>query len=347
LMQARADARAALVDLARGGDPVAERRTLRAERAARETAPTVAERLVEWRAAHGRHWSPRYAAEVQRICERELVPVLGRMTLREATREAWTGCIAAVARRTPGQGAFLYRTCASFLAFAEAHGWVATHPLPRRGASRIAPGVKPRERTLSDAELIAVLRAADTLTPKPRAFVWLLATTGARLNEAAGITVGEIDFAAGVWRLPPERAKNNRPHMMPLPAALLTELRGLVPAGVGDRYRLLGAVPGGALSGFSKLKRQLDDRSGVRGWRFHDLRRVVRSALSLLGIASDVAELCLNHTLRGLRAVYDRHSFEQETLAALQLWQSRLAELAAPAPRGAVVPLRRRRAGAA
>jgi hypothetical protein len=235
LMQARADARAALVDLGRGGDPVAERRILRAERAVRKTAPTVAERLIEWRAANEGRWSPRYAAEVQRICDRELVPVLGRMTLREAPREAWTACIAAVAKRTPGQGAFLYRTCASFLAFAEAHGWVATHPLPRRGASRIAPSVKSRDRTLSDVELAAVLRAADTLTLKPRVFVWLLAMTGARLNEAAGIAVGEIDFAAGVWRLPAERAKNNRPHLMPLPGALLTELRGLVPAGVGDR----------------------------------------------------------------------------------------------------------------
>jgi integrase len=349
LKQARDDARATLVDLRKGGDPVAEKRALRAARKVREAAPTVGERLSEWQRAHERRWSTRYATEVKRICDREVVRVLGRMALREVDREAWTGCIAAVAERTPGQGAFLYRTCASFLAHADAHGWIDMHPLPRRGASRIAPAVKPRERIPSNDELVAILRAADTLTAKPRVFVWLLATTGARLNEVAGIAVGEIDFARGLWQLPAERAKNGRSYMMPVPTAVLKELRELVPDGAGNRYRLLGAVPGGALSGFSKLKRLLDERSRVSGWRFHDLRRVVRSGLSALGVANDVAELCLNHTLPGgaLRSIYDRHDYGLQVLEALRRWQARVAELMTPEPRGAVIPLRQRPVGVA
>jgi integrase len=349
LKEARDDARAVLVDLRKGGDPVAEKRALRRARQVQASEPTVAVRLAEWQAAQAQRWSPRYAAEVRRICQRQIIPALGSSALREATREAWTKCIAAVAKRTPGQGAFLYRTCSSFLAHADAHGWIHGHPLPRRGASRIAPGVKPRERTPSNDELVALLRATDMLTSKPRVFVWLLATTGARLNEVAGIAVGEIDFANGLWQLPAERAKNGRSYTMPVPAAVLEELRELVPDGAGDRYRLLGAVPGGALSGFSKLKRLLDERSRVTCWRFHDLRRVVRSGLSALGVANDVAELCLNHTLPGgaLRSIYDRHNYGLQVLEALRRWQALVAELMAPEPRGAVIPLRRRPVGVA
>ncbi len=349
LAQARVEARAALVNLARGGDPVAERRALRLARHARESEPNVAVRLAEWQAAHEQRWSPRYAAEVRRICQRQIIPVLGTTVLREASREAWTKCIGAVAKQTPGQGGFLFRTCASFLAHAEAHGWIDTHPLPRRGANRIAPNVASRSRVLSDTELLKVWHAADALSARALAFVHLLVMTGCRASEAAGIAVGEIDLDAGLWRLPPERTKNGKPHTMPVPAAMLEELQGLVPDGADGRYRLLGAVPGGALSGFSKLKRQLDERSGVTSWRFHDLRRVTRSGLSALGIANDVAELCLNHTLPGgaLRSIYDRHDYGPQVLEALRRWQAWVAELLAPEPRGAVVPLRRRRADAA
>jgi integrase len=209
--------------------------------------------------------------------------------------------------------------------------------------------VASRSRVLSDTELLKVWRAADTLSARRRAFVHLLVMTGCRASEAAGIAVGEIDRDAGLWRLPPERTKNGKPHTMPVPADVLEELRGLVPDGADGRYRLLGAVPGGALSGFSKLKRQLDERSGVTLWRFHDLRRVTRSGLSALGIANDVAELCLNHTLPGgaLRSIYDRHEYGPQVLEALRRWQAWVAELLAPEPRGAVVPLHLRRAGAA
>jgi integrase len=179
--------------------------------------------------------------------------------------------------------------------------------------------------------------------------VRLLICTGCRVDEAAGIAVGEFDSATGVWRLPAARAKNDRPHTMPVPPALMAELVTLIPDGDHKRlagYRLLGRTRGGALSGFSKIKRSLDAASGVSGWRFHDLRRVVRSKLAALGVAPDIAERCLNHVsaIGTLAAVYDRHNYETEVLSALRRWQRHLAELVEEQPEGLeAVPLRRRR----
>jgi integrase len=246
----------------------------------------------------------------------------------------------------------LYRVAASFLSHADAHGWINGHPLPRRGASRIAPAVASRERVISDDELRRVWTATATMRPGPRCFVRLLVCTGCRLNEAAGIAVGEFDRASGVWRLPAARAKNHRQHITPVPPALMAELVALIPPGDHKRlagYRLLGRTRGGALSGFSKIKRALDAASGVSGWRFHDLRRTVRTKLAALGVPPDIAERALNHVsaIGALAAIYDRHDYEAEILAALRRWQRALAMLVGEKPENAeVVPLQRRqRAG--
>jgi integrase len=183
-----------------------------------------------------------------------------------------------------------------------------------------------------------------------RAFLRLLLATGCRLSEAAGIAVDEIDPVAAVWRLPARRTKNRKPHMMPLPSALLTELEALMPEGERSRlhgYRLLGHTHGGALTGFGKIKAAIDAKSGVSDWRFHDLRRTVRTRLAALGVAPDIAERCLNHsTATSLEATYNRHNYEAEILAALKRWQSHLTTLVdeSSAPT-VVVPLRPRQGG--
>jgi len=81
---------------------------------------------------------------------------------------------------------------------------------------------------------------------------------------------------------------------------------------------------------FSRAKRQLDQLSGVTGWRLHDLRRTCVSGMARLGIAPHVADKILNHqsgTISGVAAVYQRHEFLAERRAALNLWGAHVAEL--------------------
>ena len=63
-------------------------------------------------------------------------------------------------------------------------------------------------------------------------------------------------------------------------------------------------------------------------WRFHDLRRFVRSGMARLGVAQAVGEMCLGHTAKsGLVAVYDRHSYAAEKRDAWQRWGEYLSDL--------------------
>jgi integrase len=343
LSEARRRAQGARAAIADGADPVRERREMRAAREVQTKLPTVADRLAEWQTANEGRWSGRYSREVSRLCTHDIVPALGSRPLAEVNRQAWTSLLASVAQRSVAVGAMLYRTVSSFCGHAEAHGWIVEHPLPRRGAAKIAPSVASRDRVLTDDELQRVWAATETMRPRPRAFVRLLLTTGCRAGEAAGIAVGELDAASGLWRLPAQRSKNRKPHVMPIPGPLLADLVALTPHGVSGEYRLLGHVKGGALSGFSKVKARVDEASGVTGWRFHDLRRTVRTRLAALGVAPDIAERALNHVsaVGALVQVYDRHDYQTEILAALRQWQGALGVLVGKTAAGAeVVPLR-------
>ena len=59
----------------------------------------------------------------------------------------------------------------------------------------------------------------------------------------------------------------------------------------------------------------------------HDFRRTARTHLEALGIAPHVAERCLNHKLRGVVGIYNRHDYFEERKEALQKWADLLCSL--------------------
>ena len=244
----------------------------------------------------------------------------------------------------PAQASLTYRVCASFLGHCEAAGWIPSQLLPRKGLRTIAPVVAPRERVLSDSELAAVWAATNELSPKTRCFTRLLILCACREMEGADISVGEVNLDAGLWSIAGGRTKNGRPITLPLHPILVADLRAVWPDHeAGPVWRLLGQIKGSGLRGFSKLKKSLDEKSGVADWRFHDLRRTARSGMARLGIPREVAELALNHVtaLGGLERVYNRHDYAEEIIGALLRWQSYVLRLISEQPSAEVVTLRR------
>jgi integrase len=353
LAEARRLAHETLAALARGRDPVAERREARDRRRVEAAEPTVAERLAEWQDARARTWSARHAAEVRRIAERDIAPRLGKRPLRRTTRAEWVAVVNAKARTAPAMASLIYRIASAFLNHAEAAGWIDAPILPRRGAVKLAPPPPPRERVLTDDELRLLWRASEAEPPKARAFTRLLILTAAREAEVAGIRAGEVDHTAAVWNLLGARTKNNRALTLPLGDLAMAELRTVWPADPGPETCILGRFPAAPMSGFSKLKARLDARMAALAaeagmpppapWRFHDLRRTARSGMARLGVPNDHAEAALNHISGrpALARTYDRHDYRAEALAALRTWQGFVAGLVAEA--APVVPLAARR----
>jgi len=85
-----------------------------------------------------------------------------------------------------------------------------------------------------------------------------------------------------------------------------------------------------ALGGFAERKADFDKACGVTGWTIHDLRRTSRTLLSRAGISADIAEMCLGHALGGVRATYDRHSFEKEKRHAFEALAAQIERIVRP-----------------
>jgi integrase len=181
-----------------------------------------------------------------------------------------------------------------------------------------------RDRVLSDSEFKSIWNAADAMAYPFGPMVKLLSLTGCRLREIAEARWTEINGDA--LTIPPERAKTGEANVVPLTKSALALLESLPRFG-GD-YIFTTQAGARPVSGFGKAKDRLDKTIATLGegrvladWRFHDIRRSVRTKLSALGVRDDVAEMVLGHKLRGVRGVYDRHRYDTEKRDALTRWE--------------------------
>ena len=58
---------------------------------------------------------------------------------------------------------------------------------------------------------------------------------------------------------------------------------------------------------------------GVPNFTIHDLRRTARTHLEALGVNPIVAERCLNHRIKGVEGIYNRHQYLNERREALAM----------------------------
>jgi integrase len=190
---------------------------------------------------------------------------------------------------------------------------------PCQGVS--APGKeRSRDRVLTDEELRRVWLAAGEIGYPFGDVVRLLILTGQRLNEVAQMEWSEIDLDAKLWTLPRGRVKNDRGHTVPLSAAAIEIIERLPRKGALVFNGRSGRMASGSVSRF---KEKLDQLSGVKTWRLHDLRRTTASGMAGLKIALPVIEKCLNHssgTFKGVLGIYQRHEFAAEKADALEAW---------------------------
>jgi integrase len=332
---ARREAKAVLGQVARGADPFADRRAAAeaGRRAAAEAAYTFEQMVMDWSEARSGDRRPSYLREAVACLRRNLPGWLDRpansVTLQDAHR-ALDGL-----RRDKGIVA-ANRT----LAYARAaYGWAARRECvpfnPLKGIER--PGrEKPRDRVLDAAELGAIWRASEGLGLVRRAFVRVLMLTLQRLGEVQSMQWSELDRPdkPTIWTIPAERAKNGRAHLVHLAEPVRALLHDL-PAVKGNPFVFAGEWRR-PIDASSHTKEQIEAalvRLGapIEDWRFHDFRRAGVTALAKMGFGPHVPDRLLNHvtgSIQGVAAVYQRHDFLAERMAALDAWAAHVVAAA-------------------
>jgi integrase len=119
--------------------------------------------------------------------------------------------------------------------------------------------------------------------------------------------------------------KGGKAHVLPLSPSMISLLADL--PRFGGIYVFTSNNGYKPVSGFSHAKAKLDRIADVEPWRFHDIRRTVRTNLAALGIDPVVAERIMAHRQRGILGTYDQYSYLDEMRDALTMWEARLKSI--------------------
>ncbi|MCW8351390.1 site-specific integrase [Citrobacter portucalensis] len=194
-----------------------------------------------------------------------------------------------------------------------------------------------RDRWLTRDELIQLFRAMRTAKGFSRqneiTFKLLLALC-VRKMELCAARWEEFDLDKGIWHLPEERSKNGDAIDIPLAPPAVEWLRELYTFSCNSAWvlparkmqnRMIPHIQESTLPvALAKVRAEMPD---VPNFTIHDFRRTARTHLAALGVDPVVAERCLNHRIKGVEGIYNRHQYFDERKAALAQWADLLVAL--------------------
>lgn len=260
LRRAREDRNAARRHLDAGRNPIDERRT--AAEAAREVptfgayAKDVVAGLHLKNAKHRDQWERTltdYAPRLQGLA----VDAVGVQDVLEALKPHWT--------RIPETAERMRGRIERVLDAARAAGYIAgpwENPARWKGHLSLLLGrVKRPVRhhpALPHGEIAAFMARLRRRRGVSAAALRFAILTAARTQEVRFARWPEVDFAAALWNVPPDRMKMGRAHRVPLSAEVIAELEAILPPGETretaaklDAYIFPGRGKGAPLSNMS------------------------------------------------------------------------------------------------
>ncbi|MFA7586266.1 MAG: tyrosine-type recombinase/integrase [Novosphingobium sp.] len=197
--EARKLAKGLAAEVAKGGDPVGDRKV----KAARQ-ALTLSQVLDSFIADHAKqNLKEKTWAEYERLADKIIKPALGAIEVDALKTEDVARFYRDERKQAATQASLAVRVLSSALSWAQEHGLRGVGPNPAR--IRLA-GTRRRERLFSDAEVARILAALDkleadnTICPQAALGVRLLFATGCRVGEICALRWEDVDLEAGVIR---------------------------------------------------------------------------------------------------------------------------------------------------
>jgi integrase len=175
-------------------------------------------------------------------------------------------------------------------------GWIEKNPV----SDVVAPPVAPaRIRWLSVQQRIRLLDACGNSGNRDlRLVVEIALDSGARQAEILGLRWPWIDFDSECAFLPPEITKTDEPRVMPLPGAIMNELRKRAKVRRIDSDLVFFSPekpnqPRNIRNAW-QVARKL---AGLPDFRFHDLRHSAATAMLRAGVDSRIVATVLGHSV--------------------------------------------------
>jgi len=168
-----------------------------------------------------------------------------------------------------------------------------------------------------------------------------LVSTAARSAEAREARWSEIDFSEKVWRIPRERMKGGKEHVVPLADPVLDLLRGL-PREDSNDFVFVGPRPATAISDLTLMTvmRRMGRTETVHGFR----ASFSTWASETTSFPNIVIEQALAHTVgSAVERAYRRGQLTERRRKLMEAWASYCSTISVVAQAGATVtPIRGR-----
>jgi integrase len=189
---------------------------------------------------------------------------------------------------------------------------------------------KSRERVLSASELPLFWKAFGDLDPVRGAALKAILLLGQRPGECQNMRREHIKD--GWWEMPGEPiagvwpgTKNGASHRVWIPKPAQALLGDDTGNGVGFVF---AGQRGGPVSHLDAAMRGICTKLGIERATPHDCRRTHGSTITAMGFGRDAMNRIQNHREGGITDVYDRHRYEAETRNIMETVAAKIMALA-------------------
>ena len=316
LSDARERAMTALREVDDGIDPHGRRRQLNLR-----VEAVVEDFIRQYAKPRNRSWR-----EAERILIREFVAMHGQRDIRQVTRADILEMMdRAIERGAAYQANRIHSHLRKLFNWCLDRGKIEASPMI---GTKAPTRERARDRVLAPAEVRRLIKACRDEPYPFGPYTLMLLITAQRRGEVANMRWSEIDLKDKVWKIPGERSKNGKPHLVPLSPLALTVLRDIPRFEQCDLvFTTTRTTP---ISGITKMVTRLQGASETTNWRLHDLRRTAASEMAKIGVAPHVVEKILNHIsgiVSGIAAVYNTYGYDAEKRQALTAWAAFIKKL--------------------
>jgi integrase len=345
LSVARARREDARTLLAQGTDPSAAKKAKRRSALrANETTFEVIGR--EWLHNQRKRLAPRYCVQILARLEGDVFPQIGSRPIAEIDAPELLDVMRKVEQRGVLETARrLRQSCGQIFRYAIVTGRAKYDPSADLRDAFHAPARKRGHKAMSRDELPNFLRALEAYDgdARTRIALQLIILTFVRTGELRAARWSEFENLQGtepLWRVPAERMKMKREHVVPLApqvVALLRALRGL-PGSDTSPFLFPSPSREGCMS-YNTMLYALYRMGYHSRATVHGFRAMASTALNEMGFPSDVIERQLAHQERNAaRAAYNRAEYLGERRTMMKYWADCVDVLRED---GRALPLRR------
>ena len=197
--------------------------------------------------------------------------------------------------------------------------------------TRFIRKARARTRALSPDEIGTYLQKLyrSNIRRQFKLALHLVLLTLVRKSEILLAKWSDVNLQKREWKIPAENSKTGRAHIVYLSTqavSLFEELRNL---SGGSQF----VLPGRSTIAKPFAKNALNQAlAGINfeipPFTIHDLRRTGSTLLHEKGFPSDVIEKALNHSIGGVRGVYNRAEYADQRREMLQFWGNFISGLA-------------------